>query len=229
MVRSLTFLILIFISIESISQIFETDFQYINYDSIPYNVDFTSVLVQKRGIPTINNYNLHKENIKNQINSSLFSWLMRNELINKWNVYGDDAYLAYSSDYEEFVQIRTTELSIYTVGRIKVSADFDSYALYIEEDLGHDELTEGEFEKYRVVILNFYNGNITSIFEAYSYSILSGHISARSIIKHKGENYHFFYFYQPKRKKELIKLLKSDSIEYCRFSFDSYGRILRVY
>lgn len=228
MVKAFLAFISVFLSVFCTSRESNREMKYANI-SFPISLsEIESLDCGQKTIISLSKLNLRNIHCRKELSDSLYTRLINLNLINKWDHFLHDPYNIYPDNYEEFLSVRKNEMSLYSIGRIKISSHFSSYGILIEEDYNNSEFSNDEFINRRLVILNIKDQEVNSLYEGFGYSLLSGHSSYKSIIRYKGNYYYFFYFHDLKSCKQLINEMNSDEIEYCSFSFDRNGKIKNV-
>jgi len=201
------------------------------YKNMSYSIDsfdIASLECDKQSVLSLNELDLRNIKCRKKLNENLKRWFLHQDLISKWDKYQVDPYNIYPDNYKEFISVREQELDLYSIGRIKISTHFSSYGILIEENYNNSEFSNNEFINRRLVIVNVNNQEVTSLFEGFGYSVLSGHARSKTIIRLKGKYFYFFYFHSPLLKEQLIEKMNKEEVEFCSFKIDRCGRLKDV-
>jgi hypothetical protein len=104
-----------------------------------------------------------------KITGNVFSFLCDLDLINGWNLWKDDDLNLYPNKVEEFVELRKKELSLFCLGEVSLSEEFQSFLILSIDGV------DNEYNLIRnLYLMNVKNNKCESLTRVASYTCFNG-------------------------------------------------------
>lgn len=104
-----------------------------------------------------------------KITGNVFNFLCDLDLINGWNLWKDDDLNLYPNKVEEFVELRKKELSLFCLGEVKLSREFQSFLILSIDGVDNEyNLTRNLY------LMNVKNNKCESLTRVASYTCFDG-------------------------------------------------------